>query len=421
MITVRTKRDVKARIAVPGSKSLTQRALITSALADGESVIRGALISEDTNLLMRGLNRLGAGITVEEGDVLVNGTGGLIKTPKEPLHMGNNGTGIRFLTAVGALGSGRVLLTGSQRMEERPIQDLLEALNGLGAQAISTNGTGCPPVKVSSPSGTLKGGRITMTGSLSSQFVSAILLVAPYAQKKVIVEVEGGLVSSPYVFMTLKVMNDFGISAVCKDSRIFDVPQGRYMPRTYTIEGDASNASYFWAAAAVTGGEVCVSNIFADSVQGDVAFLSILEKMGCRVEKSDQGTTVFGPEKLQAVTVDMNKWPDVVPTLAVVAARAEGETMIKNVAHLRVKETDRLHAVAVELKKIGVQVDELPDGLIIRQGEPCGAVIETYDDHRMAMSFAVAGLAIPGISVAGEKCVAKSFPNFWETFEQLYA
>lgn len=420
MIPIRPKRNIKASIAVPGSKSLTQRALVASALADGESIIRRALISEDTNLLMEALNHLGAGIMLEAEDVVVEGTGGLIKTPKKPLYMGNNGTGIRFLTAVSALGRGRVVLTGSRRMEQRPIQDLLDALKSLGAEAISTKGTGCPPVKVSSPSGVLRGGQITMSGSISSQFVSAILLVAPYAQKKVILEIEGGLVSTPYVRMTLGVMSDFGISVTGKDYRIFDIPQGRYIPRTYTIEGDASNASYFWAAAAVTGGEVCVSNIFSNSVQGDIAFLNILEKMGCRVEKGDWGITIFGPERLKGVVVDMNKWPDIVPTLAVVAAQAEGQTVIKNVAHLRVKETDRLQAVAAELKKIGAKVDELPDGLVIRRSEPQGGVIETYNDHRMAMSFAVAGLVVPGISIGGEECVAKSFPDFWEIFDQLY-
>lgn len=420
MITVRPKRGLKARIAVPGSKSLTQRALVASALADGESILRGALISEDTNLLMKALRRLGAGVRPEVDDIVVNGTSGFIKAPKEPLYMGNNGTGIRFLTAVGALGGGRIVLSGSPRMEERPIQGLLEALAGLGVEARSMKGTGCPPVSVRSPSGTLRGGPVTMTGNVSSQFVSAILLVAPYAQKKVILTIAGELVSSPYVFMTLKVMHDFGVSVTSKDHRIFHIPQGMYIPRTYLIEGDTSNASYFWAAAAVTGGEVGVSNVFADSIQGDIAFLGILEKMGCRVEKSDQGTTVFGPDRLRGVTVDMNNWPDMVPTLAVVAARAEGETVIKNVAHLRLKETDRLKAVATELRKIGAQVEELPDGLIIREGRPQGGVIETYNDHRMAMSFAVAGLVTPEVSITGEECVAKSFPDFWETFDQLY-
>jgi 3-phosphoshikimate 1-carboxyvinyltransferase len=229
------------------------------------------------------------------------------------------------------------------------------------------------------------------------------------------------MVSTPYVFMTLKVMNDFGISVLCKDYRVFDVPQGRYISRVYTVEGDASNASYFWAAAAVTGGRVCVENVFADTIQGDAAFLNILEKMGCRVEKGDDGITVFGPERLQGITVDMNRWPDIVPTLAVVAAQAETETVIRNVVHLRIKETDRLRAVATELRKIGAQVEELPDGLVIRKGGPRGGVIETYNDHRIAMSFAVAGLVTPDISIAGEECVAKSFPNFWEIFDQLYA
>lgn len=421
MITVRPQRSIKASITVPGSKSLTQRALVTSALADGESIIRGALISEDTNFLIEALRSLGTEITVEAEDVVINGTGGLIKIPKKPLYMGNNGTGIRFLTAVSALGGGRVVLTGSQRMEQRPIQDLLDVLNKLGAETISINGTGCPPVKVMSPSGTLPGGPVTIAGSSSSQFISAILLVAPYARRRVILEIEGEMVSTPYVFMTLKVMNDFGISVLCKDYRIFDVPQGRYISRVYTVEGDASNASYFWAAAAVTGGRVCVENVFADTIQGDAAFLNILEKMGCRVEKGDDGITVFGPERLQGVTVDMNKWPDIVPTLAVVAAQAETETVIKNVAHLRIKETDRIRAVATELRKIGAQVEELPDGLVIRKGGPCGGVIETYNDHRIAMSFAVAGLVTPDISIAGEECVAKSFPNFWETFDHLYA
>ncbi len=420
MIDIRPKRNLKAHVAVPGSKSLTQRALVTAALAKGESILHGALRSEDTHLIMEGLSRLGAEITIEPARILITGTGGSVATPQEPLYMGNNGTGMRFLTAVSSLGRGPVTLTGSERMKERPIQDLLDGLSRLGIQAVSTAGTGCPPVEVRSASGRPAGGRVRMSGSISSQFISAVLLISPYAQERVTLELQAEPVSTPYISLTLKVMGDFGISVTCDGYRVFEIPQGTYLSRTYQIEGDASNASYFWAAAAVTGGEVRVENLFADSVQGDVALLNILEEMGCRVRKNDQGITVFGPERLQGVTVDMNKWPDVVPTLAIVASQAEGETTIRNVAHLRVKETDRLHAVAVELGKIGAQVQELPDGLIIRRGSPCAAVIETYNDHRMAMSFAIAGLATPGISVAGEECVVKSFPNFWELFETLY-
>ncbi|MFH1146178.1 MAG: 3-phosphoshikimate 1-carboxyvinyltransferase [Pseudomonadota bacterium] len=418
MIRIEQKRHIKAEVVVPGSKSLTQRALVAAALAEGRSILNGALISEDTSLMMEGLQRFGAGIKPEAGRIMVDGTGGIIKALDEPLYMGNNGTGMRFLTAVSSLGPAPVILTGSERMKDRPIQDLLDGLESLGVKAESISQTGCPPVKVSPASG-LAGGRIRMKGSISSQFISAILLAGPYARESIRLELEGEPVSVPYISMTLKVMSDFGVSVGNNDYRDFEIPLGRYRSREYEIEGDVSNASYFWAAAAVTGGSVCVSNIFADSVQGDIAFVDILKEMGCTVEKGRGGILVSGPERLRSVQVDMKKWPDVVPTLAVVASQAEGETIIRNVSHLRVKETDRLHAVAVELEKIGTEVDELPDGLIIRKGSARPAVIETYNDHRMAMSFAVAGLVLPGLSIAGEECVAKSFPNFWEVFEQL--
>lgn len=418
MIRIEQKRNIKAEVTVPGSKSLTQRALVAAALAEGRSILDGALISEDTTLIMEALQRLGTGIKSEAGRILVDGTAGIIKTPDEPLYMGNNGTGMRFLTAVSALGQAPVVLTGSERMKERPIQDLLDGLKSLGVKAESINQTGCPPVKVS-PASDLAGGRIRMRGNISSQFISAILLVGPYARESICLELEGEPVSVPYISMTLKVMSDFGVTVENDNYRVFEIPRGRYRSREYEIEGDVSNASYFWAAAAVTGGSVCVGNIFADSVQGDIAFVDILKEMGCSVDKGNAGISVSGPDKLRSVKVDMKRWPDVVPTLAVVASQAEGETIISNVAHLRVKETDRLHAVAVELKKTGAEVDELPDGLIIRKGASRPAIIETYNDHRMAMSFAVAGLAVPGLSISGEECVAKSFPNFWEVFRKL--
>jgi 3-phosphoshikimate 1-carboxyvinyltransferase len=293
----------------------------------------------------------------------------------------------------------------------------LHALAQLEVRAVSEKGDGTPPVIVR---GGLAGGRASLSGAVSSQFVSALLLLGPLAPAGLELTVTGDLVSRPYVDLTLEVMGGFGVSYYREGYRFFQVPGGQvYEPQDYGIEADASSASYFWAAAAVTSGRVTIANLSPESSQGDAAFPQVLEAMGCRVECSASGLTVVGGP-LHGVKVDMAAMPDLVPTLAVVAAFARGETVITGVAHLRHKESDRLAAVATELGKMGIEVRETADGLVIQGGRPHGAAIDTYQDHRLAMSFAVAGLKAPGTTIRDPEVVAKSFPDFWEYFEKLY-
>lgn len=413
--------NLDATVSVPGSKSLTQRALIAAALAEGESRLSGPLVSEDTEYSAQALSQMGIVIRKEQDLWVINGNGGIIQAPSEPIYLGNNGTATRFLTSVAALGNGVFTIDGDARMRERPIGPLVKALRGWGVDIRSSQGTDCPPLCVNSRG--LNGGDTVLPEGKSSQYLSSLLLVAPYAVHPASLQVAGEVYSKPYVAMTLAVMADFGVRVECtKDFKNFSIPQGRYKGRMYQVEGDASNASYFWAAAAVTGGRVTVDNVPVLSLQGDIGLVPLLARMGCEVTQIGSGISIARRDRLVGITVDMGDMPDVVPTLAVVAAFAHGRTIISNIAHLRIKECDRLHAVVTELGKIGARVEELSDTMIIYGDGGAslhGADIETYKDHRMAMSFAVAGLRIPGLRIAGEGCVAKSFPDFWDRFALL--
>lgn len=414
---------IDATIEVPGSKSITQRALIAAALADGESILIGPLESEDTQYTAGALAQMGVTVDKHGNRWTVHGRGGRIDTPEKEIFLGNNGTATRFLTSVAALGSGTFKISGDERMAERPILPLMQALRGWGVDISSINNNGCPPLLIEANG--LSGGKTVLPEGKSSQYLSSLLLVGPYARQAAELDVEGDILSLPYVIMTLAVMEAFGIRVEANETlSSYCIPQGKYKALEYAIEGDASNASYFYAAAAVTGGKVTVPNVPVPSMQGDAAFVALLARMGCQVKKTGEGLTVSGPEELRGITIDMGGMPDVVPTLAVVASQAKGRTVIKNIAHLRIKECDRLHVMAVELAKMGARVQELDDTLIIEgkdSDKPLhGAEIETYNDHRIAMSFAVAGLAVPGVKIRGEHCVAKSFPDFWERFKMLY-
>ena len=414
---------IVATIEVPGSKSITQRALIAAALADGESTLLGPLESEDTRYTAAALQQMGVTVEKSREKWTVQGRGGSIVTPEKEIFLGNNGTATRFLTSVAALGRGTFRISGDERMAERPILPLMEALQGWGVDIVSINNNGCPPLLINANG--LSGGRTVLPKGKSSQYLSSLLLVGPYARQPAELEVEGDILSLPYVIMTLAVMEAFDIRVEANEAlNSYRIPQGKYVAREYAVEGDASNASYFYAAAAVTGGEVTVPNVPVPSLQGDAAFVAVLARMGCQVNKTGEGLTVSGPEELKGITIDMGDMPDVVPTLAVVASRAKGRTVIKNIAHLRIKECDRLHVMAVELAKMGARVQELDDSLVIEgissDAPMHGAEIETYNDHRIAMSFAVAGLTVPGVKIRGEQCVAKSFPDFWERFALLY-
>jgi len=408
---------IKAILTLPGSKSYTHRALMAAALATGDSVLSNALKAEDTELTAQALVQLGAAIDWQGTTIRMTGRGGRWRPVVEPIYLGNSGTSMRFLTALVALGEGEYRLTGTERLCQRPLEELLAALGQVGVTAVSEKGDGCPPVRVI---GGLTGGRAQLSGAISSQYLSALLFIAPLAPQGMEIEITGDLVSRPYVDLTLEVLSDFGISYYREGYQVIRIPGGQcYLSQEYLIEADASSASYFWAAAALTGGQVTITNLNLESSQGDAAFPQVLERLGCTVALTPAGLTVRGGP-LQGVEVDMGSMPDLVPTLAVLAAFARGETVITGVAHLRHKESDRLAAVAAELTKLGIEARETEDGLIIRGGEPRGAVIDTYNDHRIAMSFAVAGLKAPVMVITNPDCVAKSFPDFWQFFAGLY-
>ncbi|MGQ9647952.1 MAG: 3-phosphoshikimate 1-carboxyvinyltransferase [Thermodesulfobacteriota bacterium] len=418
MIEIRPLDHCDAAITIPGSKSYTHRALIVSALADGESILINALRSEDTDHTIHGLRKFGVPISWKRDRLHVQGKGGKLEASEETIFVGNSGTSMRLLTALAALKNGRTVLDGSERMRGRPIEDLLDGLRGLGIKGYSKEGYGCPPVFLESQG--LKGGTTNIRGGQSSQFLSAILLIAPYASEDVTVGVTGHLASKHYIDITIDVMRTFGVEVKDAGYQAFFVRAGqRYTSKKYEIEGDASNASYFFGAGAVARGRVRVKNLRLPSVQGDIRFLDILERMGCKVTRGENWAEVHGKE-LQGIEVDMNAMPDLVPTLAVTAAFARGMTVIRNIGHLRLKESDRIRALARELRKMGIRVEEGDDWLKIEGGKAHGAEIETYHDHRLAMSFAIAGLAVPGVKIKGEECVDKSFPDFWKTLGRLY-
>jgi 3-phosphoshikimate 1-carboxyvinyltransferase len=336
------------------------------------------------------------------------------------LFVANSGTTMRFLTAMVSLGRGRYRLDGVPRMRERPIRDLLDALTGLGVSARSEFGNGCPPVIVETSRG-LPGGVVDVRADTSSQFLSGLLMVAPFAHSDITLTVPGAMISEPYVTMTIEMMRQWGTGLrVDRTDRGYHIPGGQWIrnPPEYAVEPDASAASYFWAAAAITGGRVTVSGLNRKSLQGDVRFVDVLERMGCRVEECAAGITVHGG-RLRGVDVDMNDISDTVMTLGAVACFAEGPTRIRNVAHIRHKETDRIAALARELRKLGAGVEERDDGLTIHPRPLAGCAVDTYNDHRMAMSLALVGLKVPGVIIRNPGCVAKTYPGFWQDLDKL--
>ncbi|MDX1943930.1 MAG: 3-phosphoshikimate 1-carboxyvinyltransferase [Pirellulaceae bacterium] len=412
---------VRGNIRPPGSKSITNRALVCAALAEGTSTLTGALDSEDTRVMIDSLGRLGIRVESlsEDRTLIVHGCGGRIPAKSADLFVGNSGTTIRFLTALCALGHGTFRLDGVPRMRERPIGDLLEALNQLGASCRGELKDGFPPVIVQASG--LPGGTAKIRGNISSQYLSGLMMSAPSAAEDVQLVVAGKLVSQPYVRMTQRVMESFGSQAtVSGDLSFFRIPgQQSYRGCDYAIEPDASAASYFWAAAAITGGEVTVEGLTKDSLQGDVAFVECLAQMGCRVSYERDSITVSGRAE-RGIDVDMNAISDTVQTLAPVALFADGPTTIRGVGHIRHKETDRIGDLARELRKLGATVDELPDGLrITPPTAPHAAEIATYHDHRMAMSLALAGLVIPGVVILDPGCTAKTYPGYFDDLGRL--
>lgn len=414
------RQRVDADLTVPGSKSYTNRAMLIAALADGRSRLLDALESDDTRYMAGALSTLGVSIVNEsDGTLTVDGAGGRVPVPNAELFVGNSGTTARFLTAYVSLGNGAYTLDGAPRMRERPIQDLIDGLRPLGVNVRCPAGNGCPPVVVDASG--LGGGRTQLPGDRSSQYLSALLMVAPYAQKDVEVRVTGNLVSRPYVDMTVNIMRDFGVIVGTRGASVFHVKAGqRYAPAEYPIEPDASNASYFFAAAALTGGRVKVRNLSRESAQGDVGFVDVLDRMGCAVSNRRDGIEVRGPERLSGIDVDMNAMPDVVQTLCALAPFAAGPVTVRNIANLRIKETDRIAAVAAELTRLGVRTDVRPDAVTVYPAAHIRpAELDTYEDHRMAMSMALIGLKAPGIAIRNPACVDKSFPSYFQCLDEL--
>lgn len=419
-LTIVSTPHIATEHAVPGSKSYTNRALIIAALARGTSTLSGALESDDTHVAREALGHLGVPIEQDGGTICVHGQAGHFHNPGRPLYLGNSGTSTRFFTALLTLADFPCTITGNARMQQRPIADLLAALQGLGADVESIAGNGCPPVRIGAQR--LQGGRATISGAISSQFLSALLMVAPYARQEVLLQVQDTLVSVPYVDMTLDIMARFGVSVPHENYKRFAIT-GRqcYQGQSYLVEGDASSATYFWGMAALLGQKMTIRNIPPASAQADLKFLDVLARMGCDVSRH-HGLVVNGPQRLQPLgTIDLNALPDAAMTVAVLAAFCKGKTRICNVSNLRVKETDRLHALTTELRKMGVTVEEFSDGLEI-DGNPDamhGAEIETYDDHRMAMCFGMAGVRLPGLCIQDPSCVSKTYPEFWRDLQSL--
>jgi 3-phosphoshikimate 1-carboxyvinyltransferase len=411
-------RPIHGRIRPPGSKSLTNRALILAALAQGASRLTGVLESVDTQVMVNSLNALGIATTVQSADktFLVQGQGGRLPARSADLWCENSGTSIRFLSALCATGQGEYRLDGNSRMRERPIGPLVQALRSAGVSVDCELQPDYPPLKLITTG--LPGGELEVSGSLSSQYLSALLMAAPAAQGDLTVTVTGELVSRPYVDMTLDMMRAFGARIEEPETNRFRIAAQAYQGRTYDIEPDASAASYFFAVAAVTGGEVTIEGLHRAALQGDVKFVDALVRMGCEADWNADSITVRG-RPLQGIDIDMNEISDTAQTLACVAPFASGPTRIRNVAHMRLKETDRVAAVTTELRRTGLQVEEYPDGMTIFPGRPQPAVIETYDDHRMAMSFSLLGLVVPGIRIADPGCTSKTYPEYFSDLAQL--
>ncbi|MDX1378019.1 MAG: 3-phosphoshikimate 1-carboxyvinyltransferase [Anaerolineales bacterium] len=425
------RHPLNATVRMPGSKSLTNRALLIAALTNGMTKISNALFSDDSKYFANALKTLGFHIQLDEEDLemTVTGMGGNVPVEKAALFIGNAGTAARFLTAFLKLGHGQYIIDGDARMRERPIGDLVEALNQLVDEykpvitdpwtLVPDYSYICLPLMINARG--LYGGKTKIAGETSSQFISALLMVAPYARSPVKIELTTELNSKPYVDMTIAVMKDFGVGVERNGYSSFTIHPTNYFPiANYQIESDASAASYFFAAPAICGGTVRVENISRDSIQGDIAFLDILQQMGCEVTNGINYIELTGADSLQGVNVDMRDIPDTAQTLAVIAPFASSPTRIRGIASARVKETDRVSATCTELKRLGVQVDEHDDGMTIH---PCDtfnrAKIETYNDHRMAMAFSLIGLRCDGVTIENPACVSKTFPNYFNVLDSL--
>lgn len=423
-ITIQPKGKINTSFKVVGSKSLSNRAFTIAALAKGTSTLSNVLLAEDTEVMITALGKLGFAInSINSSDAnnttfQVQGHGGNIPAKTAHLNLKLSGTSIRFLTVLVALGQGHYQLDGNERMRQRPIGDLLNALEFLGAKTQTLKNPDCPPFVMEATG--LRGGTTSIAGNKSSQYLSALLMCAPYARQPVSINVTGELQSKPFIDMTLKIMNDFGVNAERNGYEQFNIFPAKYQPRNYCIEGDAMAAGYFWAAAAITGGRVKIENVGKISCQGDKRLANVLAEMGCTVNWTENSCEVIAPANgvLKGGNFDLNDMPDQAQTLAVVALFADSPVRIENVWNMRIKETDRLKALNIELSKLGAEVEEGKDYIVIHPLKNASAAeIDTYNDHRMAMAFAIAGLRLAGITIKDPKCVAKTFPNFFEVLD----
>ena len=419
---VKKHKNFSVEVDIPGSKSVANRALIIAAHAEGKTTLKNMLFSDDTRYMMKALQTLGNNVDINEETktVIIEGSKEK-KFPTCELFVGNAGTAMRFLPTYISTGEGDVTLTGIDRMKERPIKDLVESLRALEVDVDYKENEGYPPIEVKANK--LNGKSVTIKGNKSSQYLTSLLLSAPYAENDITINIDGPLVSIPYVNITTTMMKDFGVEVKNSGDKEFKIEAGqKYQGQEYIVEGDCSSASYFFAMAAVTNSRIKVNNVKKDAMQGDIKLLEVLEKMGAKVEYGENFVIVEGTGELNGVTVDMHHMSDVAQTLSVVALFAKGKTEIQNVYNMRIKETDRIKACYNELTKLGAKVTELEDGLIIEPQEKYneGVEIDTYDDHRMAMSFSVAGLLIKDVIIKDPGCVSKTFPNYFDEFEKIY-
>ncbi len=421
-LTLKPVKRIDGEVNLPGSKSLSNRALLIAALAEGTTTITNLLQSDDTRHMLNALKVLGVDYTLSEDGTECTVTGnGAPFTNTEPveLFLGNAGTAMRPLTAALTLGKGEYVLTGEPRMKERPIGHLVDALRQAGANIVYLENEGYPPIKINAEG--LAGGEVSIDGSISSQFLTALLMAAPMAQNDMTITIEGELVSKPYIDITLDIMHTFGVEVENENYARFRVKSGQryHAVDSFMVEGDASSASYFLAAAAIKGGRVKVTGIGKKSIQGDVAFADVLAKMGAKVEWGDDYIAVERKE-LHAIDMDFNYIPDAAMTIATTALFADGTTTLRNIYNWRVKETDRLHAMATELRKVGAEVEEGEDHLSVTPpAQLKHAAIDTYDDHRMAMCFSLLALDPVSVTINEPECTAKTFPAYFEVLESI--
>lgn len=422
-LTLDPIRHVHGEITLPGSKSLTNRALLLAALAEGETTLTGVLRSDDTARMIDALRQLGVRLDFQgEQSCVVGGRGGLLAAPNDTrFFLGNAGTAIRPLTAVLAMMPGTFTIDGDEYMRERPIGHLTDALRALGAKVTFNERDGYPPFDLRG--GNIRGGEVSIPGNISSQYLTSLLMALPLAPKDSRITVIGEQVSKPYLDITLGILERFGVQATHRDYAEFRIPgrQHYVSPGDFLIEGDASSASYFFAAAAITGDTLRINGIGRDSVQGDLAFLDVIEAMGATVDRHEDWIEVTGGE-LAGVDLDLNHIPDAAMTLATLALFATGPTRIRNIYNWRVKETDRMTAMATELRKLGANIETGDDYIVIEPPARLqSATIDTYGDHRIAMAFSLAAFGDVPIVINDPDCTRKTFPGYFDVLASITA